>query len=128
MAAPADDHPALDEGPNAEDRLAAVYDEPTLRRLTRTERPARPTAGPASGTIRRRVLGAGAFVTAAALGLSEVFDRRDDEPIVEEVDVSGDGDDDAVQLCLVPGAPRLSRARVRPWLLPAGTRGWPASR
>jgi len=116
--APGDDQAAAGSGgAHDEDRLAAVYDEPTLRRLTRTERPAPFAAGPAFGPARRRALGAGAFLTAAALGLSEVFDRRDDEPIVEEVDVSGHGDDDAVQLCLVPGAPRLSRARVRPWLL-----------
>ncbi|MBA2495716.1 MAG: hypothetical protein H0V33_01220 [Acidimicrobiia bacterium] len=117
MAAPADDHPTVDGESSAGDGLAAVYDEPTLRRLTRTERPARPVAVPPPGSARRRALGAGAFLTAAALGLVEVFDRRDDEPIVEEIDVSGHGDDDAVQLCLVPGAPRLSRARVRPWLL-----------
>lgn len=112
-----DDHLPGDGDPAAADRLAGVYDEPTLRRLTRSERPARAVALPAPGDGRRRALGTGAFVAAAALGLAEVFDRRDDEPIVEEVDVSGQGDDDAVQLCLVPGAPRLSRARVRPWLL-----------
>jgi hypothetical protein len=72
----------------------------------------RRVAGPA-----HRAVGGGALLTAVALGLQEVFDPPDDEPIVEEIPSADDEPLPAVTLLLVPGAPRLSRAIVRPWLL-----------
>lgn len=99
--------------------LEDPYDELTRRRIdrgsvraVRRPVPVRPVAGPG-----RRVLSSGAILTAVALGLQQVFDPEDAEEVVEELDLAHDDDLPAVTLLLVPGAPRLSRAIVRPWLL-----------
>jgi hypothetical protein len=66
----------------------------------------------------RRGVGGAAFLTAAMLGVRDVLERRPDEAIVEEIDVADQHWPDApVSLHFVPGAPRLTRAIVRPWLL-----------
>ena len=99
--------------------LEDPYDELTRRRIergavrgVRRSVPVRPVAGRG-----RRALGGGALLTAVALGIQEALDPREAEEIVEEIDLSGDDTLPAVTLLLVPGAPRLSRAIVRPWLL-----------
>ncbi|MGH9138812.1 MAG: hypothetical protein ACRD0G_17515 [Acidimicrobiales bacterium] len=96
------------------DPLAEFYDPQTLRLL---DRPApSPTPRPTAGRART-TLGAGVVLSAMALGLEAVFNPRDVEPVVEEIEPSGPGADEPVRLWFVPGAPRLSRADVRPWLL-----------
>jgi hypothetical protein len=88
-----------------------LYDELTLRRIDRATRP--PTR---RATAPRRAIGGGALLTAVALGLQEALDPRS-KPVIEELRPSEDGALPAVTLLLVPGAPRQSRALVRPWLL-----------
>ncbi len=100
------DGPAVDE---------VEYDELTRRRIERAGRSvsrARPVA-------RRtgRVAGGGAMLTAVAFGLRDVLDPDASRPVIEEIRPAEDGVLPAVVLLLVPGAPRLSRALVRPWLL-----------
>lgn len=64
------------------------------------------------GSVGRAVL------TAAMLGLRDVLEPRSEEPVVEELDVSALARPGAaVEIDFVPGAPALTRCRVRPWLL-----------
>ena len=89
-----------------------LYDELTLRRIDRAGRqPVRKARGP------RRAIGGGALLTAVALGLQEALEPHT-KPVIEELRPADDDElEPAVTLLLVPHAPRLSRARVRPWLL-----------
>lgn len=92
-----------------------AYDELTRRRIERAGRrvaAARPVAGRG-----RRVAGGGALLTAVALGVREVLEPEESRPVIEELRPADDGVLPAVVLLLVPGAPRRSRALVRPWLL-----------
>jgi hypothetical protein len=74
-------------------------------------------AGP-TGTRAGNRIAASALVTGLALGLRDVFDPPKHDPVVIEVDADGQLDPDRpVDVVLVPGAPRASRATVRPWLL-----------
>ena len=91
-----------------------LYDELTLRRIDgvvagRGVR--RAVTGP------RRTLGGGALLTCVALGLQEALEPEKAKPVIEEIRPSDDEGLPAVTLLLVPDAPRLSRALVRPWLL-----------
>jgi hypothetical protein len=90
-----------------------LYDELTVRRIDRpTRRPVRRQA-----TAPRRALGGGALLTAVALGLQEALEPHA-KPVIEELRPADDDElEPAVSLLLVPDAPRLSRALVRPWLL-----------
>ncbi len=94
------------------DPLADLYDERTLRRLD-----GRPPTPPERPSGARSTVAAGAFVSAIALGLQTVFEPRAVEPIVEEVEPARPSSDDPVRLWFVPGAPRLTRADARPWLI-----------
>ena len=88
-----------------------VYDELTLRRIDRPgRRPVRRASGP------RQAIGGGALLTAVALGLQEALEPES-KPVIEEIRPADDDSLPAVSLLLVPDAPRLSRALVRPWLL-----------
>ena len=89
-----------------------LYDELTLRRIDRpTRRPVRRASAP------RRAVGGGALLTAVALGLQEALEPQS-KPVIEEIRLADDDEGEpAVRLLLVPDAPRLSRALVRPWLL-----------
>jgi hypothetical protein len=90
-----------------------LYDELTLRRIDRP--PRRPVRRQA--TAPRRALGGGALFTAVALGLQEALEP-DTKPVIEEIRPADDDESlPAVSLLLVPDAPRVSRALVRPWLL-----------
>jgi hypothetical protein len=94
-----------------------LYDEMTERRI---DRPTASRRSVRTAPRPRRALGAGAFITAVALGLQEVFDPRDEEEIVLEVDLSGEPDDDRpVVLDYDPHSAARTRAHVRPWLLSA---------
>jgi len=96
-----------------DDRL---YDEATERRIDRDPRRRQVQSVPR----RRRAIGAGAVMTAVALGLQEVFDPRDGDEVVVEVDRSGEPhDDQPVTLDYDPHSATRSRAHVRPWLLPS---------
>jgi hypothetical protein len=98
-----------------------MYDELTLRRIERAAMRQRvvPERRHASGA--RRAVGGGALLTAVTLGIQEALDPAEDEPIVEEVPGPDADDLEAVTLFLVPlsipNGARLSRAKVRPWLL-----------
>ena len=91
-----------------------LYDELTLRRI---DRPAAGQRSVRKATAPRRALGGGALLTAVALGLQEALEPHT-KPVIEEIRPADDDEPEpAVTLLLVPHAPRLSRARVRPWLL-----------
>jgi hypothetical protein len=91
-----------------------LYDEATARRIDRSPRRREVRQAPRS----RRAFGAGALMTAVALGLQEVFDPRDDDEIILEVDLAGEPhDDQPVTLDYDPHSAARSRAHVRPWLL-----------
>jgi hypothetical protein len=65
----------------------------------------------------RAGVGATALFTAAALGVQDVLEPERRTPVIEEVDLDSLGRDDVlVRYFHVPGAPRASRAVVRPWL------------
>ena len=93
-----------------------LYDEATERRIDGAAR---------RRTVRRapvgaRAAGAGALLTAVALGLQEVFDPRERDEIILEVDTSGEpADDQPVSFHYDPLSVARSRAHVRPWLLVA---------
>lgn len=92
-----------------------AYDELTHRRIEGAGRrvsASRPVAGRG-----RRVAGGGAMLTAVAFGLREALGPDESEPVIEEIRPTENDVPPAVVLLLVPGAPRLSRALVRPWLL-----------
>jgi len=79
------------------------YDDATWDAVDRWHAARRPVpAEVASGW--RAGIGATALMTAVALGVQDVLDPKHNDPIIEEID-------------LVPGAPRASRAIVRPWLI-----------
>jgi hypothetical protein len=95
--------------------FADLYDDRTLGRLDRTERQQLP-AEVARGW--RVGLGAGVIATTAMLGVRDVIEPERRDPVIEEVDLAGFHDPDAaVVYHHVPGAPKASRAIVRPWLL-----------
>lgn len=94
-----------------------LYDDATVTALDRFGREPRPVPAEVARGWRRGVGGA-AFLTAAMLGVRDVLAPDEGEAIVEEIDVSGLAWRDApVLIDFVPGAPRLTRCRVRPWLL-----------
>jgi len=66
----------------------------------------------------RAGVGATALFAAAALGVHDVLEPERRTPVIEEVDLDSLalGDDAPVHYFHVPGAPRASRAVVRPWL------------
>lgn len=93
------------------------YDDETWSQIVRwhAERRAVP-AEVARGW--RASVGATALFTAAALGVRDALDPERDTPIIEEIDLDALANPDApVVYHHVPGAPRVSRAVVRPWLL-----------
>jgi len=99
------------------DEFEDVYDDATRRALDRWSTPAtRSRPDVAQGW--RAGLGAGALLTAAALGVQDVLEPKQRTPIIEEIDLDSFalGDDVPVTYIHVPGAPRASRAIVRPWL------------
>ena len=75
----------MDDG-RFDERYDGLYDEATERRIDGAPRRRTVRHAPRS----RRAVGAGAFMTAVALGLQEVFDPRDADEIVLEVDLSGE--------------------------------------
>ena len=93
-----------------------LYDELTSRRIDGA-------AGPRRGVRRakasgpRRALSGGALLTAVALGLQEALEPEKVKVVIEEVRADDEPFLPPVSLLLVPDAPRLSRALVRPWLL-----------
>ena len=94
-----------------------LYDELTERRIDRSTLERRTVR---STPRSRRALGGGALMAAVALGLQEVFDPRDEEEIVLEVDASGAPDADRpVVVEYDPYSAARTRAHVRPWLLNA---------
>lgn len=64
----------------------------------------------------RKAIGAGALMTAVALGFQHVFDPPDDEEVVLEVDASEPLDERWVAYDHDATSPSRSRAHVRPWL------------
>jgi hypothetical protein len=68
----------------------------------------------------RNLAGSAALLTAVGLGLQEVFQPRDEEEIVLEVEAGEPLDDRWVAYDHDPFSPSRSRALVRPWLAPAG--------
>jgi hypothetical protein len=93
-----------------------LYDEVTRRRIDGAGAARRGVRrGRASGP--RRALSGGALLTAVALGLQEVLEPQKVKVVIEEVRSDDEPFLPPVSLLLVPDAPRLSRALVRPWLL-----------
>jgi hypothetical protein len=93
-----------------------LYDEATERRIDGAA--ARRRTVRTDAPRRARAVGAGAFMTAIALGLQEVFDPKDPEEVVFELDDPGEPDEDQpVTLDYDPHSAARSRAHVRPWLL-----------
>jgi hypothetical protein len=66
----------------------------------------------------RASVGAAAIFSAAAFGVADVIEPKHRDPVFEEVDLDSllRRDDMPVVYHHVPGAPRASRAVVRPWL------------
>jgi hypothetical protein len=96
--------------------LADIYDDVTLGRLDRAAQPR--AAGPHPAATWRSRTAAGALFTAAALGVQDVLEPDERPAIIEEIDeASLISPTQPVVYFHVPGAPRLSRAIVRPWLL-----------
>jgi hypothetical protein len=94
-----------------------LYDDATVTALDRYRREPQPVPAVVARGWRRSVGGA-AFLTAAMLGVREVLEPQEDQAVVEEIDLSGLVWRDApVLIDFVPDAPRLTRCRVRPWLL-----------
>ena len=92
-----------------------LYDERTLGRLGGASR----RRGP-SEIVRgwRGGLGAGAIMTTAMLGVRDMIEPEQRDPVIEEIDLDRFVDLDApVVYHHVPGAPKASVAIVRPWLL-----------
>ena len=61
---------------------------------------------------------AGAVFAAAAFGVQETLEPKRETPVIEEIDLDASWrrDDLPVVYHHVAGAPRVSRAIVRPWL------------
>ena len=99
------------------DDFEDVYDDVTRRALDRWPRAHEPPL-PAVATGWRANVGAGALVTAVALGVHDVLEPTRRDPVIEEVDLDSFafGDEVPVTYFHVPGAPKASRAIVRPWL------------
>jgi len=66
----------------------------------------------------RAGMGATALYAAAMLGVQDVLEPERRTPIIEEIDLDAFGQNQWVTYHHMPGAPRLSRAVVRPWLAP----------
>jgi len=97
--------------------LTEIYDEPTLAAVDRWGRTRRPVPAETAGGWRRGVGGA-AFLTAAMLGVRDLLQATDDEPVIEEIDLDRFGDPtEPVSVFFVPGAPRATSVLCRPWLL-----------
>ena len=99
------------------DEFDDVYDDVTRRVLDRWPREPEPMP-PVVANGWRANLGATALLTAAALGVQDVLEPKRRDPVIEEVDLDSFalGADMPVVYRHVPGAPRMSRAIVRPWL------------
>jgi hypothetical protein len=94
-----------------------IYDDATWDAVDRWHTPPRriPTEV-ASGW--RASLGATALMTAVALGVQDVLEPKHSDPVIEEIDLDELWSDDLpVVYHHVPGAPKASRAVVRPWLI-----------
>ena len=93
-----------------------LYDDATIAALDRYVRTRRP--GPAQVARGwRRTVGGGAILTAAMVGVADVLEPDQGEAIVEEIDLGDLAWPHApVLVDFVPGAPKLTRCRVRPWL------------
>jgi hypothetical protein len=97
-----------------------LYDDAPVAALDRHDRARRePRLVPAEVAPGwRRGVGGAAFLTAAMLGVRDVLEPERGQAVVEEIDPTGLAWRDApVLIDFVPGAPRLTRCRVRPWLL-----------
>lgn len=101
------------------DEFEDVYDDATRRALDRWLTTGS-TSEPAVAHGWRAGLGASALLTAATLGVQDVLEPKQRTPIIEEIDLDSFalGEDVPVTYIHVPGAPRASRAIVRPWLFP----------
>ena len=64
----------------------------------------------------RHLAGSAALLTAVGLGLQEVFQPRDDDEVVLEVEAAEPLDERWVTYEHDPFSPARSRAAVRPWL------------
>lgn len=93
-----------------------LYDDITEAQLDAWHAPAREVPAEVARGWRAGV-GATALLTAAALGVQEVLEPKQRTPVIEEIDLGGSADDAPVVYVHVPGAPKASRAIVRPWLL-----------
>src|SRR5258707_8946568 len=94
-----------------------VYDDATWDVVDRWQVPRRRVPAEVASGWRAGV-GATALMTAVALGVQDVLESKHDDPIIEEVDLDELWSDDLpVVYHHVPGAPRASRAVVRPWLM-----------
>jgi hypothetical protein len=101
--------------------LESLYDEATVARLTRLDavdqRPERAGRVAGAGTGWRNGGAGGALVAALALGLQEVLAPRPADPVVEEVDLSGQVEPTMpVVFHYVRDDPPASLVVVRPWL------------
>ncbi|MEY2403605.1 MAG: hypothetical protein QOD38_1156, partial [Acidimicrobiaceae bacterium] len=77
----------------------------------------------------RASVGATALMTAVALGVHDVLEPKRHDPIIEEIDLDSLWSDQLpVSYHHVPGAPRASRAIVRPWLIADARASFPAVR
>ena len=99
------------------DEFEDVYDDTTRRALDRWPRTSEPPHREVA-TGWRAGAGATAVMTAVALGVQDVLEPKRHDPIIEEIDLDSIALDDGrpVVYFHVPGAPRASRAIVRPWL------------
>jgi hypothetical protein len=102
------------------DDLDDVYDDVTRAALDRWNRPPNPVPAEVASGWRSGVA-ATALLTAAALDVRDALEPKRRTPIIEEVDLDAllREDDRPVVYHHVPGAPRASRAIVRPWLFPS---------
>ncbi len=102
-----------------DERYADLYDERTRAALDRAGRvgslPTSPPRPVVSGW--RGSLGGAAILTAAMVGVADVLDAERRDPIVEEIDLGRSYvPTQPVEVDFVPGAPKLTRCRVHPWL------------
>ena len=99
------------------DDFEDVYDDVTRRALDRWPRSHEPPS-PVVATGLRAGLGAGALLTAAALGVPDVLEPKRHDPVIEEIDLDAYASNHEMRVTYfhVPGAPKASRAIVRPWL------------
>lgn len=97
-----------------EHELRDVYDEATVVLLDAW---LAPPAARARGW--RKGTAAGMVVTALALGVQQVLEPEQRDPIVEEIELDAADHHQPVTVLLVPGNPRATVALVRSWLLRA---------